>query len=56
MARELSAAPAGEQVAQIGERFVASTLRGKASMLILGEDEQLRPAAPARVCSTWTWR
>ena len=48
MARELSAAPAAEQVAEIGERFVASTLRSKASMLILGEDDVLRPAVPAR--------
>jgi len=48
MARELSAAPAAAQVAEIGERFVASTLRGKASMLILGEDEVLLPGSPAR--------
>jgi two-component system sensor histidine kinase KdpD len=48
MARELSAAAAAEQVAEIGQRFVTSTLRGKTSILILDEDEVLSPPTKAR--------
>ena len=42
MARELSAALAPEQVADIGERFVGGTLPGKCVVQILNEDETLR--------------
>src|SRR6266545_5648839 len=42
MARELSAALAPEQVSEIGERFVAATIRGKTGVLMLDEDETLR--------------
>jgi two-component system sensor histidine kinase KdpD len=45
MARELSAALAPEQVAEIGERFVAGTTRARTAVLTLDEDEALRPAA-----------
>ncbi len=45
MARELSAALAPEQVGEIGERYVAAASRGKAAVLMLEEDETLRPAA-----------
>ncbi|HYR00584.1 MAG TPA: DUF4118 domain-containing protein, partial [Casimicrobiaceae bacterium] len=45
MARELSAALAPEQVAEIGERYVAAASRGKAAVIMLEEDETLRPAA-----------
>ena len=44
MARELSAALAPEQVGEIGERYVAAASRGKAAVLMLEEDETLRPA------------
>ena len=44
MARELSAALAPEQVAEIGEQFVAGTARAKCTVLTLDEDETLRPA------------
>lgn len=43
MARELSAALAPEQVIEIGERFVSGAVRGKTAVLMLGEDEVLRP-------------
>ncbi len=43
MARELSAALAPEQVSEIGERFVAATIRGRTAVLMLDEDESLRP-------------
>ncbi len=46
MARELSAALASEQVAEIGERFVAGTVPGKCVVQILDEDETLRPVVP----------
>ncbi len=46
MASELSGALAPEQVAEIGERFVAGTLRGKSAVQILEEDETLRPVSP----------
>jgi len=46
MARELSAALAPEQVSEIGERFVTATMRGKTAVLMLDEDETLRPAVP----------
>jgi len=45
MARELSAALAPEQVGEIGERYAAAASRGKAAVLMLEEDETLRPAA-----------
>ena len=45
MARELSAALAPEQVAEIGERFVAAALPSKVAVLMLEEDETLRPGA-----------
>ena len=48
MARELSAAPSADRVGEIGRQFVETTLRGKASVLILGEDEVLRPSTPGR--------
>ncbi len=44
MARELSAALAPEQVGEIGERYAAAASRGKAAVLMLEEDETLRPA------------
>jgi len=44
MARELSAALAPEQVAEIGEQFVAGTARARSVVLTLEEDETLRPA------------
>jgi len=44
MARELSAALAPEQVAEIGEQFVTGTARAKSAVLTLEEDETLRPA------------
>jgi two-component system sensor histidine kinase KdpD len=44
MARELSAALAPEQVAEIGEQFVTGTARAKSTVLTLDEDETLRPA------------
>ncbi|MEO8674520.1 MAG: two-component system sensor histidine kinase KdpD [Casimicrobiaceae bacterium] len=47
MARELSAALAPEQVAEIGEQFVTGTARAKCAVLTLAEDETLRPAATA---------
>ncbi len=47
MARELSAALAPEQVAEIGEQFVTGTARAKCAVLTLDEDETLRPAATA---------
>ena len=43
MSRELSAALASEQVAGIGERFVAGAIGGKNAVLMLDEDETLRP-------------
>jgi two-component system sensor histidine kinase KdpD len=46
MARELSAALAPEQVSEIGERFVAATIRAKTAVLMLDEDETLRPLVP----------
>ena len=46
MARELSAALAPEQVAEIGERFVGDVLHGKRAVLTLADDETLRPAEP----------
>ena len=45
MARELSGTLASEQVAEIGERYVAAATHAKAAMLILDEDEMLRPHA-----------
>ena len=42
MARQLSGAATADRVAEIGQGFVASTLRSKTSVLILGEDEMLR--------------
>ena len=47
MARELSAALAPEQVAEIGEQFVTGTARAKCAVLTLDEDETLWPAATA---------
>ena len=44
MARELSAALAPEQVAEIGEQFITGTARAKSTVLTLDEDETLRPA------------
>jgi two-component system sensor histidine kinase KdpD len=44
MARDLSAALAPEQVTEIGERYLASAVRGKTAVLVLDEDETLRPA------------
>jgi two-component system sensor histidine kinase KdpD len=46
MSRELSAALAPEQVAEIGEQFVRATVPGKCAVQILEEDETLR-AVPA---------
>ncbi|HLX29603.1 MAG TPA: two-component system sensor histidine kinase KdpD [Casimicrobiaceae bacterium] len=43
MARDLSAALAPEQVSEIGERFVTDAIRGKVAVLLLDEDETLRP-------------
>ncbi|HVO89367.1 MAG TPA: two-component system sensor histidine kinase KdpD [Casimicrobiaceae bacterium] len=43
MARELSAALAPEQVAEIGERFVAATMPGKTAVLMLASNETLQP-------------
>ena len=43
MARDLSAALAPEQVIEIGERYVAAVIRGKVAVLMLNEDETLRP-------------
>ena len=45
MARELSAALAPEQVCEIGERFVISAMPGKSAVMMLDEDESLRPQA-----------
>jgi len=42
MARDLSAALAPEQVSEIGERYVTAAVRGKAAVLVLGEDEALQ--------------
>src|SRR5690242_11645718 len=44
IARELSAAMTAEQVASVGERFVTTAVRGRASVLVMGEDESLLPA------------
>jgi two-component system sensor histidine kinase KdpD len=46
MARDLSAALAPEQVLEIGERYVRAALRGKTAVLMLDEDEKLRPVVP----------
>lgn len=46
MARDLSAALAPEQVMEIGERYVKAALRGRTAVLMLDEDEKLRPIVP----------
>ena len=43
MARDLSAALAPEQVTEIGERYLAAMIPGKSGVLVLDEDETLRP-------------
>ncbi len=46
MARELGAALAPEQVAEIGERFVADTQRSKAAVLVMDESDTLAVPDP----------
>jgi len=46
MARELSGAATAERVVEVGQSFVASTLRSKTSVVVLGEDEMLRISNP----------
>lgn len=46
MARDLSAALAPEQVIEIGERYVMAAKSGRAAVLMLDDDETLRPIAP----------
>jgi two-component system sensor histidine kinase KdpD len=47
MARELSGALAPEQVAEIGERFVADTQRSKAAVVVMSDDDSLSCPEPS---------
>lgn len=47
MSRDLSAALMPEQIAEIGERFIAAELGGKAAFLLTDENDRLQPAIPA---------
>ena len=47
LSRELSGALTTDQVAEIGERVVQASFRCRASLLLLGSDDRLQPAADA---------
>lgn len=47
MSRDLSAALMPEQIAEIGERFIAAELGAKAAFLLIDDKDKLQPALPS---------